>query len=138
MQAVAENRTILKDASGARVVAAEQTTMQITATLVDETGEAVPLAGLSALTLTLYNRDSAAQEIINSVNAVNILNAGRGTMHATSGLLTITLLPADNAIIDSANDLEWHRALVQGSYGGGVKAVKYEIDFQVRNLSKVS
>lgn len=138
MQAVAENRTILKDASGARVVAAEQTTMQITATLVDEAGAVVPLAGLSALTLTLYNRDSAAQEIINSVNAVNILNAGRGTMHATSGLLTITLLPADNAIIDSANDLEWHRALVQGSYGGGVKAVKYEIDFQVRNLSKIS
>lgn len=138
MQAVAENRTILKEASGARVIAAEQSTIQILATLVDETGAAVPLAGLSALTLTLYNRDSATQELINSVNAVNILNTGRGVLHSTSGLLTITLLPADNAIIDGSQDLEWHRALIQATYGGGAKAMRYEIDFQVRNLSKVS
>ena len=138
MQAIAENRTILKNASGARLIVAEQSSLQITATLLDETGAAVPLAGLSTLTLTLYNRDSATQEIINSVSAVSILNAGRGTVHATSGLLTIALVPADNIIIDTTQDLEWHRALIQGTYGGGTKAVKQEIDFQVRNLSKVS
>lgn len=138
MQAIAENRTILKDASGAQVIVAEKTTVQITATLVDETGAAIPLAGLSSLTLTLYNRDSTAQEIINSVSAVNILNNGRGTVHATSGLLTLTLLPADNAIIDTAKASEWHRALIEGTYAGGVKAMKYEVDVQVRNLNKVS
>lgn len=137
MQAIAENRTILKDASGARLIVAEQSSLQITATLLDEAGAAVPLAGLSSLTLTLYNRDSATQEIINSVSVASILNAGRGTVHATSGLLTIALVPADNAIVDSTKDIEWHRALIQGTYGGG-KALKYEIDFQVRNLSKVS
>lgn len=138
MQAIAENRTILKDASGARVVAAEKTTLRITATLVDETGAAIPLAGLSALTLTLYNRDSTTQEIVNSVNAVSILNTGRGTVHATSGLLTVTLEPDDNAIIDTTKDVEWHRALIAGTYAGGAKTFKQEIEWQVRNLSKVS
>lgn len=136
--AQAENRTILKDANGAQVIVAEKTTLRFTATLVDETGAAIPSAGVSALTLTLYTRDSAAKEILNSVTAVNILNTGRGTLHATSGLLTIVLEPLDNAIIDSANDLEWHRALIEGTYAAGAKAFKHEIDFQVRNLSKVS
>lgn len=137
MPAIAENRTILKDANGAQVIVAEKTTLRFTATLVDETGAAIPSAGVSALTLTLYTRDSATKEIINSVTAVNILNTGRGTLHATSGLLTIVLEPNDNAIIDSASDLEWHRALIEGTYAAGAKAVKHEIDFQVRNLHKV-
>ncbi len=138
MPASAENRTILKDANGAQVIVAEKTTLRFTATLVDETGAAIPSSGVSALTLTLYNRDSAAKEIINSVTAVNILNTGRGTLHATSGLLTVTLEPLDNAIVDSASDLEWHRALIEGTYAAGAKAFKHEIDWQVRNLNKVS
>jgi len=138
MQAVAENRTILKDASGARLVVAEKTTLRITATLLDESGLAIPSAGLTTLTLTLYIRDSTAQEVVNSVNAVDILNVGRGTVHASSGVLTIVLDPADNTIIDSTTDLEWHRILIQGTYAAGAKAFKQECDFQVRNLSKVS
>jgi hypothetical protein len=138
MQATAENRVILKDASGARLIVAEKTTLRITATLLDEAGAAIPSAGLTTLTLTLYNRDSAAQEIVNSVNAVDILNTGRGTVHASSGLLTIVLEPADNTIITTTNDLEWHRALIQGTYAAGAKAFKQECEFQVRNLQKVS
>lgn len=135
--AIAENRTLLQDANGAQLIVAEQTTVRITATLYDEAGVVVPSAAVSALTLTLYSRDSAAKEIINSVSAVNILNTGRGTLHATSGLLTLTLDPADNSIIDDTQDLEWHRALIQGTYGGG-KSFKHEIDWRVRNLNKVT
>lgn len=138
MQAVAENRTILKDVSGARLVVAEKTTLRITATLVDETGAAISSAGLSTVTLTVYNRDSTAKEVINSVNAVDIFNTGRGTVHATSGLLTVTLQPDDNTIMDQSADLEWHRALIEGTYAAGDKAFKQEIDFLVRNLAKVS
>lgn len=137
MQTTVENRTLLKDASGARMIVAEKTTLRFTATLLDETGAAIPAAGLSALTLTLYNRDSATQEIVNSVSAADILNTGRGTVHATSGLLTVTLQPDDNAIVDTTKDLEWHRALIAGTYGG-TKAFKQEIEWQVRNLSKVT
>lgn len=137
MPAVAENRVVLQTVDGRQLIVAEQTTLRFTATLIDETGAAIPSAGLSALTLTLYNRDSTTKEILNGVDDVNILNTGRGTVHATSGLLTIVLLPADNAIIDDTVDLEWHRALIEGTYSGG-KTFKQEIDFQVRNLAKVT
>lgn len=138
MPAIAENRTILKDVNGAELIVPERTTLLIKATLLDENAAAIPAAGLTTLTLTLYARDSTAKTIINSVDDVDILNAGRGTVNATSGLVLIDLLPADNQIIDDTVDLEWHRALLEGTYAGGAKAFKYEIDFQVRNLSKVS
>ena len=133
-----ENRVILTDADGKQLVVAERTSLRLTATLLDETGAAIPSAGLTALTLSLYNRDSASKEIINSVDQTNILNAGRGTVHVSSGLLTCTLDPADNQIIDPTLDQEWHRALIQGTYAAGAKAFKSEIDFPVRNLNKVS
>jgi len=138
MPVVAENRTVLKDADDRQLVVAERTTHRLTATLLDETGTAIAAAGLDTLTLTLYNRDSSAKEIINSVNQVNILNTGRGTVHASSGLVTIVFQPADNQVVDNSVDLEWHRALIEGTYGSGTKAFKHEIDFQVRNLNKVS
>jgi hypothetical protein len=137
MPVVNENRTILKTASGAQLIVAERTTCRITASLIDETGAAIPANHFQALTLTLYARDAASQPIINSVNAVNVLNTGRGTVHATNGTLTLTLLPADNAIVDASADLEWHRALIQGTYETE-KSVKYEVEFPVRNLNKVN
>lgn len=133
-----ENRVRLTDADGKQLVVAERTSLRLTATLLDETGTAIPVSGLTTLTLTLYNRDSATLEIINSVTQVNIMNTGRGTVHATSGLLTVTLTPADNQIIDPTTDQEWHRALIEGTYAAGAKAFKSEIDFPVRNLNKVS
>lgn len=138
MPAVAENRSLLKDAGGAQIIFAEQTTGVIVATLVDEVGAAIPAAALTALTLTLYNRDSATQEIINSVNGVDILNTGRGTVHASSGLMTITLQPDDNSVVDNTQDLEWHRALITGTYGVNNNVFRYELEFRVRNLAKVS
>ena len=41
MAAVAENRTILKDVDGAQLIVAEQSSLQITATVLDEAGVAV-------------------------------------------------------------------------------------------------
>jgi hypothetical protein len=137
MPAVAENRVVLIDADGAQLIVAEKTTLLITATLRDETGAAIAAASLATLTLTIYQRDSTTKDIINSVDSVSILNTGRGTVHATSGLLTIELQPNDNSIVETTADLEWHRLLIQGTYGVG-KAFKQEIDYQVRNLAKVS
>lgn len=138
MPAIAENRTILKDADGKQLIVAERTSLRFTATLVDETGAAIPASGLTTLTLTLYARDLAGLDIINGVNGTNINNTGRGTVHATSGLLTVVLDPADNQIVDGAADLEWHRALIQGTYNSGAKGFKHEIEYPVRNLNKVS
>ncbi len=137
MIAMAENRTILKDASGRQIIVPELSTHRVTMTLVDELGAPVPLSAISTATLTLYARDEPAQPIINSADDVNIKNTGRGTIHATSGLLTLTLDPADNAILDTTNDLEWHRCLIEVGYSS-TKALKYEIDFPVRNLYRVA
>mgnify|MGYP001572237205 CR=1 FL=1 len=134
----AENRVVLKDSTGASLTVNERTTLQVTATLKDETGTVITAAALTTMTLTLYVRDVAALTIINSVDDVNILNTGRGTVHATSGLVTITLFPADNQIVDTTVEVEWHRALIEWTYNGGSKAGKYEIDFPVVNLNKVT
>lgn len=134
----AENRAVLKDGTGADLIVGERTTLLITATLKDEGGVVIPAAAFSTLKLTLYNRDDAAKTIIAGISAVNILNTGRGTVHASSGLLTLTLLPDDNVIVDVAQELEWHRALIEWTYSAGAKAGKHEIDFQLRNLSKVT
>ena len=136
---VAENRTRLKDANGAELIVPEKSTgPRITLTLVDETGAAVPLAAITTATLTLYARDEASLPIINSVDHLNIKNDGvRGTIHATSGLLTLLLQPNDNAIVNSANDLEWHRLLLEINYSG-TQYLRHELEVPVRNLNKVS
>ena len=138
MVTVVENRSILKDANGRQLVIPEQSSGPvITMTLLDESGVAVPLSAIDTATVTIYARDEAGQPIINSVDHVTIKNTGRGTIHATSGLLTLALVSADNSIQATGNDLEWHRLLIEIGYNG-TKALKYEIDAPVRNLNKVS
>lgn len=138
MLAIAENRTILRDSSGRQIIIPERSSGPvITMTLLDETGAPVPLAAINTATLTIYARDEAGQPIINTVDHANINNAGRGTIHATSGLLTLALDAADNSIQTSANDLEWHRLLIEIGYNA-TKALKFEVDMLVRNLYKVA
>jgi hypothetical protein len=124
-------RTVLAD------VIPEKSTWRYTGVLKDETDVVVAAAQLTTLTLTLYALD-AALTIINSVDAVNILNTGRGTVHATNGTLTIVFLPADSPIIDATLIAERHLALIQWTYAGGAKAGRHEVEFEIRNLSKVS
>lgn len=135
---ITENRTILKDADGKQLIIPEQSSGPVmTMTLFDEAGAPVPLAAINAATLTIYAKDEAGQPLINAVDHVDIKNTGRGTIHATSGLLTVTLTSADNSISNSAKDLEWHRFLIEITYSS-TKALKYEIDAPVRNLYRVS
>lgn len=136
---VAENRTRLKDANGAEIIVPEKSTgPRITLTLIDETGAAVPLAAITTATLTIYARDEASLPVINSIDHTNIKNDGvRGVIHATSGLLTLTLQPNDNAITNTASDLEWRRLLIEINYSG-TQYLRHEVEFPVRNLNKVS
>lgn len=138
--AALENRTRLTDVNGSELIVPERTTLLITGTVKDELGVAIPLSSIGTLTLTLYAPEVTGQPIINSVSGINILNDGvRGVVHATSGAVTITLLPADGAIQDVTQATELHRALLQWTYGaGGAKSGRHEIDWMVRNLDKVS
>jgi hypothetical protein len=95
---------------------AEKGTAKISFVVRDEAG-ASP-SSLAALTLTLYNRATGA--VLNSLNAVNILNTNNGTYtyDAPSGVGTAvyTMQPADNALEDASQAQEVHVALFQWTY----------------------
>jgi hypothetical protein len=84
------------------------------ASLVDETGVPVPAASLSSLTLTLY--DQRTDTIINSRDAQDVLNVNGVTVDA-NGLLTWTVLPADNPIVTRGTAEETHVALFEWTFG---------------------
>jgi len=127
---MAEPRVILPD------IVAEKTTCRITGALVDEAGVALGSAQLSTLTLTLYALIDTLP-VINANTDKDVKNANQGTMDA-SGIFTLTLAPADNAIQATGATSETHRALLKWTWASGTKAGAQEIDFRVRNLEKVT
>lgn len=100
-------------------------------TLKDEAGTVIPAATFAALTITIYALD-AAQTIIQA--STSILNTGRGTLDAF-GVLTITFLPADSAIVDTTLLAERHVALVEGDYAGTRKFAR-EVEWGISNMAK--
>lgn len=114
---------------------AEGTTAQITATIEDESGTAIPAASLTTMILTLYLKDTPATTI-NSRSDQNVLNANNVVIDS-SGNLTWTMQPADNAISDTNKTVEHHIALFEWTWSSGTKAGKYEIEIRVTNLTNV-
>ena len=115
----------------------EKTTAQYTATLKDEAGVVIPSADLTTLTLTLY--DEATGAIINSRDNQNVLNA-TGVSIDASGLLTWTMDPDDNAIVDTSlapGRTELHVARFDFTWSGGGKTGRRLILVEVRQLDKV-
>lgn len=102
-------------------------------TLKDEAGAIIPAATFATLTVTIYALDTA-QTVIQA--STSILNVGRGTLDA-GGVLTITFLPADSAVLDDGLLEERHLALVEGDYAGTRKFAR-EIEWAVVNLAKRS
>ena len=114
---------------------AEKKTGELNATITKRNGTTpVPLANLDAVTLTLY--EESGGDIINSRSAVDIKNANGGTVHATSGLLTLLLAPDDMAVLLSGR-YEMHIALIEWTYDTTQKGGQ-EIAFRVQNFAKVS
>lgn len=127
---MSENRIVLSD------IVAEKTTCRITAQFTDEALNNLQKSNLVTLTMTLYAPYATGETIINGNNNINILDANQGVV-GTGGDLTVTLTSDDNQILDSTLDLELHRMLLVWTYGGGSKTGRYEVDFNVRNLTKV-
>lgn len=113
----------------------EKTTHVYSCTIKDENDTAVPAAQLNTLTLTLYAVQTGT--IINSRSQQNILNANNVTVNS-SGVLTWTMQPNDNIIVNDALDEETHVALFEWTYSSGTKAGKHEVKFVIQNLTKVS
>jgi len=112
----------------------ERTTEQVSATVVNEAGTALPAASLTTLTLTLYDRTSGT--IINSRDNQNVLNVNGVTVDS-AGVFLWTLTPLDTIIVDATKSLETHVGLFTWTYDSGNKTGRHEIVHVVRNLTKV-
>lgn len=122
-------RTILS------VEVGEAATAILRGTIRDAAGTALPGSAIGALTLTLYELRTGS--ILNSRNAVSIKNANGGTIDS-NGDLTLTLSPADNAMLTQAVAHETHVALIRWTYNGGADAGWAQVDFRVHNQLKIT
>jgi hypothetical protein len=109
------------------------TTGRITATILKDDGTALAGSVVTALTLTIRNRD-ASNTVINGRNESALTPVA--TYLSEAGALTIDLLPADNVLIDSTKYEEVHRVIVKWTYTGGAKGLLAE-DYNVQNPAAV-
>ncbi len=112
--------------------AGELNTYRIAGVFKDEANAPIPSSALGSLKLTLFNADDAT--IINGVDQVQILNAGRGSVDAGANLIC-TLLPQDNVIVGNAIE-ELHVAFFDWEWASGAKRGSVEVEFFVRNFVK--
>ena len=114
----------------------EGKTTELTATITKKDGVTpVPLASINAITLTLFVEKTGA--IINERDDSDIKNLNGGTVHATSGLLTLLLDPDDMATLVTDRRFEMHIALIEWTYDSTQEGGQ-EIAFRVQNYAKVS
>jgi len=98
-------RQILLDTSGSEKRPTEGGSCVITVTFYDESGDALAKASITDVTASLYNMEDFA--IINSRDGLTVLDANGGSV-SSSGVLTLKLLPLDNPVVDSTQEIETH------------------------------
>lgn len=115
----------------------EGTTAVYTCILQDSDGNPVPKYSLTSLTITLH--DVATGNVLNNRSDQSILDVNNATMHATSGLLTWTMQPEDNQIINSQIEggLEVHCAEITWVWGNPANTGKHQVLFYVKALDAV-
>lgn len=107
-------------------------------TLTDEAGDAVPLASLDDITLTLY--DKVADSIINSRSAVSVKNSNGGTFGATDGAFTMTFASDDNPIVSTTlatGKQEEHHALFKATWNSGAGRKSWIVRLRVTQMHRV-
>lgn len=105
---------------------AEGTTPLLNFTFKDEDGVATQPTTAN-FTLT----DGESETIVNSQDDTNIITS------VTAGVAALRLVAADTAILNTALQFEWRRALIEWTWGASLVG-KREIYFRVRNLKNVS
>ncbi len=126
-----------------RVRVNEQSSKTVSFTLKDNTGTVIPLTAISTATLTLYDmgtyvpNGSPVVGIINGRDAQNVKNANNVTLHATSGLVTWSMQPADNEIVTSRRQIERHRAEFRFVLTNAAE-LDYQMEIEVVNLRKAA
>lgn len=106
-------------------------------TFTDQNGTQIPKASISALTLTLFLKDSSPLSYINSRNALNALDANGVTID-TAGKITYAVQVADLAIANTGAEVEVHVAVFHLTTTGGTPIqVRKEIYFYIDNLEHI-
>lgn len=104
-------------------------TLRYTAQVQDETGAGIPAASLTTLTLTVY-AVIIGNPLVNGIDHVNVLNAGRGTVDAL-GNVVVLLAPADMLLVNLVGVPEQHIMLLEYTYASGAKEGVHEVVFTV-------
>ena len=107
-----------------------------TSSLPTVTWEAITLAEISALTITLYKRGVSSDTIINSRDGQSILNVNGGSVHATTGAFTMTFAGVDTAISEDSLAYEEHIAVFTITTTSSVVGY-WEAKVRVKNLRQV-
>lgn len=92
----------------------EDSTYQVSGTFKDEAGVAIPAASLT--TVKMWLTDHLGGVINSHGSGTDILNTGQGVV-SSAGLLTLTLLPADNPIVGpNADSIERHLLIIEWAW----------------------
>jgi hypothetical protein len=127
---MAEHETDLRDTP-----IPEKSTALLSFAPKDEDDVALGSSQLTTLTLTLYNdRD---ETIINSRDAVDVLNANGGTLDG-DGNGEWKMEELDNVIVQSSLTQEDHTAEFAWTYNGGADTGRHRVRLRVENFAKVS
>lgn len=121
----------------ANTIINEGTTAIYTASLIDETGAAIPLENLDSLTLTLCNKNDFS--IINSRNAQDILN-NNDVVVSADGVITWEMQPEDNIISSTKigyGHTETHIIFFEWEWDNNTKKGNYETRIDVKKMVKI-
>ena len=118
----------------------EGTTASLTCTLANSAGTAVALSAIDSITMTVIEEKGGTT--VNSRSAQDVKNANNGTYHATSGLFTFDLQPADVAIENATDNpigsIERHLITVTFVWDSSAESISKQFLLQIRNLRSVS
>lgn len=116
----------------------ERSSQEYSVTINDENGDPVALDAIDSITMTIVETQTGTT--VNSRSNQNVLNSNNCTFHATSGLFTWAVQPADTAIVNSDTPVgkrEIHLATLTFKWASEAKEWHREIALKVLNLRSV-
>lgn len=116
----------------------EQTSSGIELQLTDEHDQPLDKAQLDSVTLDLYvaSKGPTFGQTLNGADARDILDVNGGTV-STTGLLLVTLSPADNELTLQSKGFELHVYLIRWTWNNGAGQGAKEGSFTVANQSRM-
>ena len=117
----------------------ENSTYKYSATLLDENGDAIALASINSIKMTLI--DTITGNIINSRDGQDVKNTNDCTMGSTDGEFVWNVQIEDTTIESPlaipTNKRETHLATVSVLWASSTKQVNHEIVLKVLNMTSI-